>query len=114
MVPSDHFKKDRRRYLRSKGPRDLEEGGAKEKETKQEQLGETNALIRGRQFKCSSSGALREPVLGPGLATALSTLRAKGDLREKFEWVGRTNDMKKVDALRVIIRLCSQNALLAV
>ena len=49
----------------------------------------------------SSLGALREPVLGPGLATALNTLRAKGDLKEKFEWVGRTNDMKKVSASSV-------------
>lgn len=40
-------------------------------------------------------GALREPVLGTGLAAALNTLRDKGDLKQKFEWVGRTNDMKK-------------------
>lgn len=32
-----------------------------------------------------------------GLATALSTLRDKGDLKKKFEWKGRTNDMKKVN-----------------
>lgn len=39
---------------------------------------------------------LREPTLGPGIATALNTLRDKGELKQKFEWVGRTNDMKKV------------------
>lgn len=38
---------------------------------------------------------LREAPLGSGMAAALGTLRDKGDLRANFEWVGRTNDMKK-------------------
>lgn len=49
--------------------------------------------------KEDASGALREPVLGSGLAAALNTLREKGDLKQKFEWVGRTNDMKKARPL---------------
>lgn len=44
---------------------------------------------------------LREAPLGSGVAAALGTLRDKGDLRANFEWVGRTNDMKKGKLLGV-------------
>lgn len=46
-------------------------------------------------IKSESLGVLREAPLGTGIASALGTLRDKGDLRANFEWVGRTNDMKK-------------------
>ncbi|GMH35392.1 hypothetical protein BSKO_03260 [Bryopsis sp. KO-2023] len=51
--------------------------------------------------KQESLEILREAALGTGIAAALGTLRDKGDLRQNFEWVGRTNDMKKGKLLGV-------------
>lgn len=52
-------------------------------------------------IESESLGVLREAPLGSGMAAALGTLRDKGDLRANFEWVGRTNDMKKGKLLGV-------------
>eukprot|EP00210_Caulerpa_lentillifera_P003194 g3052.t1 len=71
-------KPERRRHLRSKLP-----------------AAAASAAAAAEGDKPEDKAVLREPVLGTGLAAALNTLRDKGDLKQKFEWVGRTNDMKK-------------------